>query len=177
MRDVTNNNFGLLIAYVLPGLTVLWGASHFSPTLRSWLASNPTDSPTVGGFLYVTLGSVAAGMMVSTIRWLLIDGVHHLTGLKEPAWDFSRLGPNVAAFDVLIRIHYQFYQFNANLLVAILFTYVMRKSTLETFVVFGWEDVAWLLAAVVLFAGSRDTLRKYHQRVELLLSDEGRKNR
>jgi len=96
MRDVTNNNFGLLIAYVLPGLTVLWGASHFSATLQSWLASNSTDLPTVGGFLYITLGSVAAGMMMSTVRWLLVDGIHHLTGLKESIWVFSRLGPNVA---------------------------------------------------------------------------------
>ena len=73
MRDVTNNNFGLLIAYVLPGLTALWGAAHFSPTLRFWLAASPSELPTVGGFLYVTLGSVAAGMTVSTVRWLIVD--------------------------------------------------------------------------------------------------------
>ncbi len=34
----------------------------------------------------------------STVRWLIIDGVHHLTGLREPDWDFARLGANVAAF-------------------------------------------------------------------------------
>jgi hypothetical protein len=37
MRDVTGQNFGLLIAYVLPGLTALWGVSFFSDTVRSWL--------------------------------------------------------------------------------------------------------------------------------------------
>lgn len=177
MRDITNNNFGLLIAYVLPGLTVLWGASHFSDTLRSWLSSNPTEVPTIGGFLYVTLGSVAAGMTVSTIRWLFIDGLHHLTGLKEPRWDFSQLASKVEAFDVLIRIHYQFYQFNANMLTSVVFAYVMRKVAHNNgSTIFGWEDVAWLLVAVVLFTGSRDTLRRYYMRVERLLGNEGQQN-
>ncbi len=177
MRDVTNNNFGHLIAYVIPGLTVLWGASHFSPTLQSWLTTNPSDLPTVGGFLYLTLGSVTAGMIVSTVRWLIIDGVHHATGLTEPRWDFSQLARRVDAFESLIRIHYQFYQFNANMLVAIVFAYAVWKSTSPgEIAMIGWEDAAWLLAAVIFFAGSRDTLRRYYLRVEGVLGRQEQDN-
>lgn len=177
MRDVTSSNFGILIAYVLPGFTILWGASQYSETLRSWLAADPTGSPTVGGFLYVTLGSVAAGMTVSTVRWLLVDGLHNLTGLKEPPWDFSQLGNKVAAFDVLIRIHYQVYQFNSNMLVAILFAYIMRKAVRGTGGgVIDWEDVAWLVTMVVFFAGSRDTLKRYYVRGQHLLGNREQQN-
>jgi hypothetical protein len=35
--------------------------------------------------------------------------------------------------------------------------------------VLGWGDVGILLLAIIFFAGSRDTLRKYYSRVEQLL--------
>ena len=38
MESVTNANFGPLIAYLVPGATVLVGFSQFSPVLRSWWA-------------------------------------------------------------------------------------------------------------------------------------------
>lgn len=66
------SNFGLLVAFVLPGFTVLWGASYFLETVRHWLAGAGT-TPTVGGFMFVTLASVAAGVTVSS----------HKTGLED----------------------------------------------------------------------------------------------
>ena len=113
MQDVSTKNFGLLIAYLIPGFATLWGVSYFSPVVRSWLGSTADSSPSVGGFLYVTLASVSAGLTVSTIRWLVIDSIHHHTGIQQPNWDFSRLGQTVAAYDVLKEIHYRYFQFYA----------------------------------------------------------------
>ena len=104
MQQLTSKNFGLLIANLLPGFTALWGASQFSETVRMWLGTTPSDAPSVGGFLYVTLASIGAGMTVSAVRFLVIDRIHHRTGISEPRWDFSRLSDNVAAYDVLIEI-------------------------------------------------------------------------
>ena len=84
MKEVSTSNFGLLIAFVLPGFTALWGAAYISPVLRSWLVGSGMTGPTVGGFLYVTLASVAAGLTVSTVRWAVIDTIHHWTGLTQP---------------------------------------------------------------------------------------------
>ena len=39
MESVTNANFGPLIAYLVPGATVLAGFSQFSPVLRSWFGA------------------------------------------------------------------------------------------------------------------------------------------
>ena len=64
MKEVSPGNFGLLIAFLLPGFIVLWGLSYFSATVRLWLAGSG-QSPTVGGFMFVTLASVAAGVTVS----------------------------------------------------------------------------------------------------------------
>ena len=95
MQTVSNANFGPLIAYLVPGTTVLVGASQLSPTLRTWFAATPADVPTIGGFLYLTVASLAIGMTVSAVRWALIDTLHAWTGLPLPQLDFSKLGPNV----------------------------------------------------------------------------------
>jgi hypothetical protein len=113
IKESSLESFGLLIAYVLPGVIALLGVSYFSDPVRSWLGSSAADAPTVGGFLYVTLASIAAGLTASTVRWLIVDTLHHWTGIRQPRWDFSRLQANVGAFDVLIEIHYKFYQFYA----------------------------------------------------------------
>ena len=61
MTEVSATNFGLLIAYRVPGFTALWGTSYFSETVRHWLSGSGATTPTVGGFMYITLASVAAG--------------------------------------------------------------------------------------------------------------------
>jgi hypothetical protein len=43
MTEMSQKNFGLLIAYLLPGFVVLWGISFFSPTVQSWLTGSPPD--------------------------------------------------------------------------------------------------------------------------------------
>ena len=169
MKEVSSSNFGLLIAFLLPGFVVLWGASYFSGTIALWL-SGSGETPTVGGFMYVTLASVAAGVTVSTVRWAVIDTIHHWTGLSQPHWDFSRLQDNVAAYNVLNEIHYKFYQFHGNLLIALFFVYVARRVHFGFFAEpLGWVDLGCLLLSVILFVGSRDTLRKYYVRVSQLL--------
>ena len=50
MKEVSLSNFGLLIAFVLPGFMVLWGASYFSETINHWLSGSDA-TPTVGGFM------------------------------------------------------------------------------------------------------------------------------
>ena len=62
VKDVTTNNFGLLIAFVLPGFVLLWGMAPYSSTISEWLGQATSNAPTVGGFLYVTLASVGLGV-------------------------------------------------------------------------------------------------------------------
>ena len=107
MQSVTNANFGPLIAYLVPGATALFGISEFSLALRSWFAVVPPQAPTIGGSLYLTVASIACGMVVSAIRWAIVDTFHRMMGLPMQALDFSKLGQNVEAFNLLIEIHYR----------------------------------------------------------------------
>ncbi len=168
MREVTSNNFGILIAYLVPGFTALWGVSYFSQTVRTWLTGTTTDGPTIGGFLYVTLAAIAAGMTVSTVRWATIDQLHHRTGLRSPNWDYGKLQQNLSAFNLIVEHQYRFYQFYSNMFVAILFLYAIR----QVFVAFLFQDavdVGCLLLMCIFFAGSRNTIRQYYCRVQMIL--------
>jgi hypothetical protein len=174
---VSNQNFGLLIAYVLPGFVSLWAMERFSPVVRGWLNSAATghDTTTVGGFLYITLASVGAGLTVSTIRWALIDRFHHWTGIRRPPWDDSKLQDKLGAFEALVENHYRYYQFYANMLIAMFAVLLVRWG--ESGHGLGQIDLAdcgILLMSVVYWAGSRDTLRNYYTRAAFLLGTNER---
>ena len=167
MNDVTNQNFGLLIAFVLPGFILLWGLQPHSDMVSSWLGHATAEVPSVGGFLYITMASVGVGQLVSTLRWLLVDTLHHHTGVKPPKWNFKRLRDRVAAYDRLIEIHYRYYPWHANGLVAVTISAVLRW-TANGFMV--RELLLLLFVDALLYLGSRDTLQKYYRRVEELLT-------
>ena len=171
MPSVSNDNFGPLIAYLVPGATVLLGVSPCSPTLQEWLGMAPAASPTVGGFLYVTVAALAVGMTVSAVRWLVVDTIHGLTGLPPPVLDFAGLGANVAGYLLLIEIHYRHYQFYANMVIAVAVAYISYRVQLGGHAV-GGIDLGALVLEGVFFATSRDTLDKYYTRSRQLL--EGR---
>lgn len=174
MRELNSGNFGIVISYLLPGFVTLSGVGFFSKTVSDWLSPQGPRPPTVGGFLYATLASLACGMTVSAIRWAVADTIHHVTGIRRPRFDFSKLKDSAAAFVVLIEVHYHYYLFHANTGLALAFAgvaYVISK---------GWSS-AWVVLAllpleVVFWMASRDALRKYYRRAgELLEADEEQK--
>jgi hypothetical protein len=170
MRELTRDNFGLLIAYLLPGFVALWGISEHVPAAQAWLRSTPPDAPTVGGFLYATLASTALGLVVSAVRWAVVDRILGCFGVRQPKWDFRLFAERLAAYEVLVAYHYRYYQFYANMLIALACSYASRLLAVDS-----WDGhERWIAAGfvaieAVLLAGSWDTLRKYYARSEALL--------
>lgn len=171
MKDISNRNFGLLIAHVLPGFVALWGLQAVSPTVRFWMgaASSATDLPTVGGFLYVTLASIALGMTVGAIRWALIDGLHHRTGLPRPTWDDSKLQANLAAFDTIVENHYRYYQFYANSIVSLVIVYAAHRWANGFHETDGSLELGLLVLCLIFWFASRNTLNHYYSRVVAMM--------
>ncbi len=170
MQSVTNDNFGPLVAYLVPGATVLLGLRQYFPVLQHWFAATPPDAPTLGGFLYLTVASLAAGMTVSAVRWAVIDTLHSATGLPPPKLNFSQLHGNVDALALLIDIHYRHFQFYANMQVATVIAYLCHRTYYGFAGLNPWFDAGVLVIEVVFFLASRDTLRKYYHRSEQLLA-------
>ncbi len=172
MQSITNSNFGPLIAYLVPGLTTLFGFSQVSASLRTWIEIGSLGSPTLGGFLYLTVASIAVGMVVSAIRWAIVDSIHAWTGLAMQPLNFRRLNECVEAIQLLIEIHYRHYQFYANMLVATIISYACYRYKSIGLLAFGWVDAGMLFLLVIFAAASRDTLGKYIRRSEQVLSQD-----
>lgn len=174
MEGVSARNFGLLIAYVLPGFVTLWAVALVSPAVRVWLVGSTAAGPNVSGFMYVLIASVAAGMTVSAVRWATVDWLHAVTGLVRPAWDDARLGKRLGAFEALVENHYRYYQFYANMLVALGLAYPTWCLSAGGSL-FQPTDWGFLLVEGVFFAASRDALGRYYRRSAILLGTRERR--
>jgi hypothetical protein len=110
-------------------------------------------------------------MTVSSIRWLVLDTLHHATGIRQPRWNFSVLQRNYAAFDGAVENHYRYYQCYANMQVAIAAAVLMQWPVWSA--LFPNERQAMLALLVIeslFFLASRDALTKYYARTSALLS-------
>lgn len=142
--------------------------SEFIPPIELWLGRAP-DSPTIGGFLYGTLGALGTGLTLNAVRWLTLDRLHHATGLPPPQLDFSRLRDHFDAYQGVVDNHFRYYQFYGNMLLAI------PLLPLAPNLAPAWLGSAagWLLGCVLIvvyFLASRDSLAKYYARAEAMLS-------
>ena len=172
MREFSPFNFGLVVAYLVPGFVILWGFSFHSATVFAWLNGPAQSAPTVGDLFYATLAAVGCGMTANVFRWAIIDTIHHRTGVRLPRWDFSLLRQErLGGYELLVELHYRYYQFFANMLISLAFTYVAYRSRPGGWLAhWGTMDIGIVIVCVVLFLGSRDALKKYYRRAGELLS-------
>jgi hypothetical protein len=171
MKEVSKQNFGLVIAYLLPGLVALCGVSFFSDTVHLWLTTSEKVSPTVAGFLYVTLAAFTTGLTLGALRTVAIDALHHHTGVTRPEWDFSEFQAKFWAFNQLVESHYCLYQFYAHMCLA-LPALIGCQMVAQGEWMDGRALSACLFLEMVLFVVSRATLRTYYGRVSDLLGTE-----
>lgn len=165
---MTTANFGLLIAYVIPGFVVVSALSPHVPMLQVWMLSPATELPSIGGLVYTTLYSILAGMLVSTLRWLTVDSLHARMGLERKTLNFNLIHDRVAGYDIIVGNTYRYYQHYANMLVAAPLAWLMHLTA------FGWYFWPSFLLTVfmcVYWFASQDTLRNYFARTEMLLGE------
>jgi hypothetical protein len=176
VRDLSNRNFGLVIAYLIPGFVMLWGVGFVDERVANWLEGVSGSGPTVGGFFYVLISSIGFGMVASAVRWAVIDQIHSMTGLKRPPWSDKQLHVRLPAYTWIIENYYRYYQFYGNTIIALIFTYaVWRTAPSAPFPGFGWLDASMLILLGILFAGSRSALTRYYdRRAGVLLAEEER---
>lgn len=167
MTPTSNWQFGLIVAYVLPGFVGLLGLAPIFPRVAGWLRPAGTDG--FSSAMYAVLAAAAIGLIVSCFRWMVLDRIHALTGVRRPALDDRRLPDVLVAFDYLVQNHFRYYEFCGNTLVAIVLSYaVVRFSGRFSFVGVG-TDLVVLVISIALFAASRNALANYYTRTARLV--------
>jgi hypothetical protein len=167
--DTSPRQFGLIVAYLVPGFVGLAGVVPLVPAVGQWLQPIAQGDMGFGPPIYALLGATTVGLIVSCFRWALIDQFHHWTGVKRPAWNDSRLTEVLGGFDYLVQSHYRYYEFAGNMLVAVLWTYGLNRLMRTSPLLGLGTDLGILVITLVLFAASRDALAKYYQRTARLV--------
>ena len=169
MKDASSVPFGLIVAYLLPGFIGLAGLAPFIRTVSEWIRPVNQGDASFGPTVYAVLAAMTVGMIVSCVRWLVLDHLLHWTGVSHPVWDDRQLDKNLAGFNYIVEAHYRYYQFYGNTLVAIVAAYGLNRMVGTWRFLGTGTDIGILLLCVVLFAGSRDALRKYYSRTGRLI--------
>jgi hypothetical protein len=171
MRDFSDKNFGLIIAFWLPGFLCLWGLFYVSSVQDSWLQiANASENAKIGSFLYATVASLALGLLLNGIRWATVDQFLRLPFCRVPPFNEAIFHGNekqLAAFSLIIEGHYRYYQFCAGALVAIVAVGVYAAVTGQPV-----PRETWATAAVVigiLFFAARDAMAKYCRRTQKII--------
>jgi hypothetical protein len=75
IRDVTSTTFGLIIAYLLPGLTAFYSLSFFSVRIRNWFDHIFAGDASGGLILFMIFGAIVIGLQLSAVRWLIFEEI------------------------------------------------------------------------------------------------------
>ena len=167
MFDSLDRNFSLIIAFVLPGFLFLFGSFLLVSYSTAELVSQLRPIRQIGGFMFFLLAATACGMILSAIRWAILDTLHVLTGLKSPALDFSKLEGKSSSFMLVVENNYRYYLFYGNSLIALLGLFMVAWLE-EVPLVTRWLIMLLCLMAV-LFLASRDSLKRFYSRTAQII--------
>lgn len=169
MLESLHRNFGLLIAFVLPGLVFLLGLLWLEDSDELRWVNEVGRLSQIGSVLLLLLASTAAGIVLSAVRWVVLDNLHHATGLTAPLLDYRNLQLKQESFMLVVENNYRYYLFYGNTLVGLLLlggSVLSRDVQLTTLAI-----VRWAALCVVLYLASRDSLQRYYTRSRLIMGE------
>lgn len=174
VADVSQQ-FGIIIAFLLPGFIFLWPFQYFSPTVAIWFRGAGFDgsgtSPSGGSFLLVVVASLAAGLLISAIRWAVFDCLL-LRRFRRIKIDYSRLEEKLTAFTLINENHYRYYQYYSNSSIALIgWAVAQALRGLPRTPLLVASVVAFLVVELILFLAARDALDKNISKLLSLLGE------
>ena len=164
MKSIAPLDFSHVIAFLLPGFVALFSLNYVSPMVARIVEGSLSGESDLGVVFVLILFSLAAGIVVSAARSLILDKLQFCTGIEKPSLDYAKLTDKEtrAAFDESIANTYRFAQFYGNLFIA------MSMLTITT-VSFGSSKLHWslyvtlLATLLVLFFAHRGQLESYNR--------------
>lgn len=164
--------FAITIAWLAPGLVPLFAAATVNATVRTWF-EGAQNGPTLAGLLFVVLGALSIGFVVTAIRYCVYEhlrvGGRCLVG-APPALDESKRREHAAEYNDLRLQHYYHYLAYANLSVALpLAAVIWKAGTAETWTISITVAAVAAVCTYALATAACDAVRKYDDRRVRLL--------
>jgi len=112
LKDVTSTSFGLVIAFLLPGLAALYALALWAPSILEMFRTFLTSNSNIGLFLLVIAIALSLGLVVTVFRWFLFERWLCKSHCLNPFY-FAQLSNDakLVAFRAAIDEHYRYHQF------------------------------------------------------------------
>jgi hypothetical protein len=188
MKDITSTSFGFLIAYLLPGLVVLYAFSLWLDPIQSQLKVFLTADANVGLFLLVILTAIALGLQLTAVRWvvfelLLFKALLKIVIRKFKRWskkhrlseqfrlsedDFSSLGVpgKLEAFRAATDEHYRYHQFWGGMTIVLPVLYFALRSSpsYSSWTKSCWSVAVFVIIEIITFSAAIKAYSRYASR-------------
>jgi hypothetical protein len=176
MKELTSTSFGYLIAYLLPGLLGLYGASYWIPEVGTTLQPITSANAAVGPSFLLLVIAVGMGLCLSAARHFLLAkffyerilGYECLPGDLYKSSDSTKLAWHRA----LAEEHYRYHQFYGGSAVAVLVMFVgwLVHGHLHLTFQFLYMSLGFVFAEPLLERSSADAYGQYVQKCKALAS-------
>jgi hypothetical protein len=144
VQDVTSTSFGLIIAFLLPGTVALFSLSFWFASVGDAFHTFLTAESNVGLFLFLLLGALAFGFVVSAVRWcvyeILLGRSKRVYGPGPTAEQWKRLAESerFVAFRATIDETYRYREFFGGVTIAAPGLFAAWLSSLGEGTLTGW---------------------------------------
>lgn len=184
-KDQAAEIFGLIIAYLLPGVVGLFSLSLWSTSVNDALKTFLTSASNINLFLLVVIASLAIGLMLAAIRGLIFERWHIFNlGLKSKVTpltseEFSALTSpeKFAPFRAIVDAHYRYHQCWGGILTVLpifYFGWVQNSAEPLLTLSFVLRTLGIVALAVVTFLAAQGAYRRYVERARAILGGEQR---
>ena len=183
-KDQAAETFGLIIAYLLPGVVGLFSLSLWSTSVDTALKTFLTSASNINLFLLVVIASLAIGLMLAAIRGLIFERWHifnlgyksKVTPLTSEEFKALASPEKFAPFRAIVDAHYRYHQCWGGILVVLPVFYFGWVQNLAEGAVLTVDFVLRTLGvvglAVVTFLAAQGAYRKYVERARAILGGE-----
>jgi hypothetical protein len=168
-KDNLAASFGIIIAYLLPGLSGLYALSLFSDRLRVIFQTFLTAASNVGLFLLVVAAALVLGLLVNVLRYWFFECCI-FKSLRIGRRDILRICNNelnLTAYSQTLSENFRYHQFYGATFLLLPFLYVgwarnFAQSKLSlTFIL---VSIGFLLVSVGTLKAANEAFRRYVER-------------
>lgn len=157
MKDLTTTTFGLIIAYLLPGLFGLYTCSFWSPAISAQFEAFSKAESNAGLFFLVVLFALFVGLQLTAFRWVIFELILcRRNGLKSDEFTHLKTKDQIEAYGVVLDENFRYHQFWGGIapVVPVFFLGLGRKYgvSLWSFGALPWFVVFLVVEAVTVAA-------------------------
>jgi len=133
VKDVTTTSFGLIIAYVLPGLVGLYSLTFWSGRLKDISQKFYAAQSDLGLSLMILAAAVVIGLQVNVLRFLIYERILCRTK-RIDAESFKKLitSQSLTAFTTVVEENFRYHQFFGSMTLLMPVLYLGLLKHLDT---------------------------------------------